>query len=144
MGKAIDDNGNAWVAVQSLPDGGETHLTLWRGAQSQTHTLDTKNVKYARSLSDSHFVIWDCLPLFEGDNHCDFSYRLYQVTSNGMLQFHGEWDPFRYPYPNIVFSADASMWGIDFRPKVLGLSRYLARLQRDLAAGRRSSMDPGP
>ncbi len=111
MGKAIDDNGSAWIAVQSRPDGGETHLTLWRGDQSQTHTLDTKNVKYARSLSDSHFVIWDCLPLFEGDNHCDFSYRLYQVTGSGTLQFHGEWDPFRYAYPNVVFSADASMWG---------------------------------
>ncbi|MXX62819.1 MAG: hypothetical protein F4112_03070 [Holophagales bacterium] len=110
MGVAIDDNGKAWIAIQSL-EGGETRLTLWHGDQSQILTLDTKNVKYAHPLSDSHLVIWDCLPLFEGDNHCDFSYRLYGVTGSGALQFHGEWDPARYPHPNIVFSADASMWG---------------------------------
>lgn len=111
MGKAIDESGNAWIAVQSPPDGGETHVTLWRGDKSQTIALGTRNVKYARPLSDSHFVIWDCLPLFEGDNHCDFSYRLYRVTDSGTLEFRGELDPFQHPYPNVVFSADASMWG---------------------------------
>ena len=94
MAKTIDDNGNAWIAVQSRPDGGETYLTLWRGAESQTLTLDTTNVKYAHSLSDGRLVIWDCLPMFEGDNHCNFSYRLYRLTADGTLQFDGEWDPF--------------------------------------------------
>ena len=111
MAKTIDDNGNAWIAVQSRPDGGETYLTLWRGAESQTLTLDTTNVKYAHSLSDGRLVIWDCLPMFEGDNHCNFSYRLYRLTADGTLQFDGEWDPFQYPFLNVVFSADGTMWG---------------------------------
>ena len=92
VGGSVRDNGTGMIAVAQGHgrEEGTTFLVYLNRLTSRTATVPSDNAMALRFLADGRFVLTNCVPLSEGDNHCDRAYQVYGLDEAGTPQLDWE------------------------------------------------------